>query len=227
MSPAWHILLGTRRCVNELSRPIGHDRCMRRCLALLLVVSATLLPGCARGTGDAQCRAEFGDFAQSLAENGNPGSTATPITTRRWDELADQFSVKARTAVGEDCDDELPHLRRTMRGTQTILFAVQDYDLGARLAHAEADLQHAKQANTYERLPRRLTSAFAELREAAPRAERSLSPQVTALDRVDPLDRQAISSATTALSAAARSDPDHRRCLRLLDVIDGYTLDEE
>jgi hypothetical protein len=200
---------------------------MRPYPALLLVVSVTMLPSCGRAADDAQCRSEFGDFAQVLAENGNPGTTATPITTRRWDELAEEFSDKAKTAVSDDCDDELTRLERTMRGTQTVLFAVQDYDLGARLAHAETDLKHAERTQTYDRFPRRLLTAFDALREAVPRAERSLSPHLTALDRVDPLDRDAMGSAKKALAAAARSDPDYQRCVRLLDVIDGYTLDEE
>jgi hypothetical protein len=182
---------------------------MRPYPALLLVAALTILPSCGRAPSDARCRSEFGDVAQSLAENGNPGSAATPVTTRRWDRLSDQFSAEARTAVGGDCGGELDRLERTMRGTQTVLVAVQDYDVGGRLAHAEADLEHAERSHTYDRFPDRLTSAFAELREAAPRAERSLRPQVEALDRVDLLDRQAIASATRAGSllrpAAVRS----------------------
>lgn len=200
---------------------------MRRCLAVLMVAILSVLPGCGGGPSDAECRSEFGAIAQSLAENGNPGTAVTPITTRRWDRISDELADRARTAAGDDCPGDLDQLRRSLRGTQTILFAAHDHDMAAALARAEHDLEHAERMQTYDRFPARLTSAFEALRVAAPRAATSVGPQMATLDRLDPLDRDAIGSATRALATAARADPDYQHCRRLLDVIDGYTLDEE
>jgi hypothetical protein len=200
---------------------------MRAVVIALLVLTGLALPGCGRGPGDAQCRTEFADYHQMLGENGNPGTAAMPRLTKRWDALYDELEAKAKSAVSTDCTGKLDRLKKTVEGTQTVLFSTYDYDMVERLRHAESDLEHAERMRDYDPLPGQLATAFPELREAAPRSNRALAPQLAALDRVDPLDKDEIRSATRDLKAAARGSADYQRCLQALDVIGEFELDEE
>ena len=200
---------------------------MRAIVIVVLLVAGLALPGCGRGPGDAKCRAQFGDYRQMLGENGNPGTAAMPRLTKRWDELYAELEAKAKSAVSKDCTGELDRLTRTVEGTQTVLFSTYDYDMVERLRYAEGDLEHAESMRDYDPLPHELAVTFPEFREAAPRSNRALAPQLAALDSVDPLDQDAIKTATRDLKVAAEKSADYRRCLRALDVIGQYELDEE
>ena len=200
---------------------------MRVAATVLLVLAAVALPGCARGPGDAQCRTEFADYRQMLGENGNPGTAAMPRLTKRWDALYAELEAKSKSAVSKDCVGELDRLKKTVEGTQTVLFSTYDYDMVERLGHAERDLDHAERMRDYDPQPHELAVAFPELRTAAPKSNRALAPQLAALDRIDPLDKDAIRSATRELKVAARGSADYRRCLDALDVIGQFELDEE
>jgi len=200
---------------------------MRPLVIVVLLVAGLALPGCGRGPGDAKCRTQFGDYRQMLGENGNPGTPAMPRLTKRWDELYAEFGTKAKSAVSKDCTGELDRLEKMVEGTQTVLFSTYDYDMVERLSHAERDLDHAERMREYDPLPKELATAFPELREAAPRSNRDLAPQLAALDRVDPLDQEAIKSATRDLKVAAGESADYQRCLHALDVIGEFELDEE
>ena len=200
---------------------------MRALVTVLLLVAALALPGCGQGPGDAKCRTQFGDYRQMLGENGNPGTPAMPRLTKRWDTLYAELGTKATSAVSKDCTGELDRLKKTVEGTQTILFSTYDYDMVERLSYAERDLEHAESMREYDPLPGELASTFTEFREAAPKSNRDLAQQLEALDRVDPLDQKAIRSATRDLKVAAQQSTDYQRCLHALDVIGGYELDEE
>lgn len=162
-----------------------------------------------------------------LGENGNPGTPAMPRLTKRWDDLYAELNSKARSAVSNDCTGQLDRLKQTVRGTQAVLFSTYDYDMVERLGHAERDLDHAESMREYDPLPGELSSAFTALRDEAPRSNRDLAPQLAALDRVDPLDRPAIAAATRDLKVAAQQSVPYQRCLRALEVIGEYELDEE
>lgn len=200
---------------------------MRTVVTALLVLVALTLPGCARGPGDAQCRTEFADYHQLLGENGNPGTAAMPRLTKRWDALYAELEAKAESAMSKDCTENLDRLKQTVEGTQTVLFSTYDYDMIERLRHAELDLEHAERMRDYDPLPSRLATAFSELRDTAPRSNRALTPQLAALDRIDPLEKDAIRSAVRDLKAAAQGSADYRRCLCVLDIISEFELDEE
>jgi hypothetical protein len=200
---------------------------MRRSLAVLLVLAAVLLPGCARGPGDGPCRARFADYHQMLGENGNPGTAAMPRQTRRWDRLYVEFAQRGKSALSEDCTGDFARLRKTVRSTETILYAAGDFDMVDKLRYAEADLKHAKRMRAYDPLPKRLAVAFPILRAEAPRSNHALAQQFAALDGVNPLATDAVKSAKSTLKSVAHADVDYRRCQHELDVIAEFELDEE
>jgi hypothetical protein len=200
---------------------------MRAFITVLLLIAALALPGCGRGPGDAPCRTQFADYHQLLSENGNPGTPAMPRLTQRWDAVYAEFAAKGKSAVSKDCTGQFDRMKKTIQGIQTVLFSTYDFDMVENLRHAERDLKHAERMREYDPLPPELTKAFAEIRDAAPKSNQGLAPQLAALDGVDPLDKAAIKSASRELKAAAGASADYRRCLDALDVIGEYELDEE
>ena len=200
---------------------------MRRALTCLLLLAAVLLPGCGKGPGDGPCRAQFADYQQLLGENGNPGTSAMPRQTKRWDALYKEFAKRGKSAVSKDCTGDFAKLRKTMRSTESILYAAGDLDMVDKLRYAERDLKHAKRMREYDPLPKKLAAAFPILRTAAPRSNHGLAREFAALDRVDPLDAAAVKAATAELKTAASANVDYQRCQHELDVITEFELDEE
>ncbi|MDX6276340.1 MAG: hypothetical protein QOJ72_468 [Nocardioidaceae bacterium] len=200
---------------------------MRRSLAVLLVIAAAVLPGCGKGPGDGPCRTQYADYQQLLGENGNPGTSAMPRQTKRWDQLYREFGQRAKSAVSEDCTGDFTRLRKTMQSTESILYAAGDLDMVEKLRYAERDLKHAERMREYDPLPRKLAVAFPILRTAAPRSNHALARQFAGLDRADPLDAAAVRTATAELKRAASANVDYRRCRHELDVIADFELDEE
>ncbi|MET0767688.1 MAG: hypothetical protein ABWY50_08590 [Aeromicrobium sp.] len=197
---------------------------MRRSLALVLVIVAVVVPGCARGTASTvDCREDFMAYHDQMGEYGNPGGPSLPTLTARWDSLFAAFERLGRSARSSDCAD-LDRLSRTVESVEYVLVTAGDYDMAQRLAGVEDDLAKAQRAGRLDPTPADVATAIESMRVAAPLVTSDLAAPLAALDRADPLDTDAVDAARAALTSAADASQPFQGCLDALESLDGNGL---
>jgi hypothetical protein len=224
MLPACQIRAKSSRFVNHVTAFDGRIVRVRRSLALVVLVCAVGIPGCARSEAGAEdCREQFAEQARTMSGYGNPGTSALPTLTARWDSLHAAFERLGRTARSIDCAD-LDRLGRTVESVEHVLVTADDHVMTDRLSRVEKDLATAQDAGELDPLPAEVAEQLEVLRVAAPVVTIELAPQLDAVDRADPLDADAVDAAQDALRTAAEASDQHDDCLEALKILDTYGL---
>jgi len=173
------------------------------------------------------CRAAWENLRQTQGENGSIAPEDSPVTDR-WEQ---EYAVARRQAEHPSdrsaCRDDVAAATERFERLVDLSVAVNDVDMGFRLAINERELRHAVRMRSYDPLPPRLARAFRVMRAQAPAVHEAVLEASQDAATVDLDDAGDVEALAKEITDAGRGAPGWEACERADQVIGRYELDEE